>query len=320
MSFTEETRSHQRAMELHAGATNTELQKLGRSLEEQGRCQTQIAAGQQKIANLSQKQVELQSAMLDVQRKQLAVQEQTLVTVQLQLEQTQLQTLMQQVALIHRQRQRELKEAAFSVRRRLEQFRAEPDWLRVYVLVALELRDADSVGLVPSELEEITDKEYTEASLVALREAMASAESELSDSDRALLETVVSYKTAIAELEALRKQLQELNAKAKARRASQSRMKGESNMALGASIFAAGSGLYVGDITNGGLGSAFLLVAGILGFTGIVLRRESLSDSSTSDQRITALHESITEWQGRVSRLTAEREVALARVPEIERW
>ncbi|MBM4360366.1 MAG: hypothetical protein FJ096_19845, partial [Deltaproteobacteria bacterium] len=298
-----------------------------------------IATGQQKIAQLSQQQVALQSEMLDVQRRQLAVQEQTLVVTQLQLEQTQLQTLMQQVALLQRQRQRELKEAAFSIRRRMDQLKDDRDPLRGYVLVTLELRDAEAAGLIPSELEEIADKEYAEGSLKALRDAKDASAGKLTERELGLVESVGAYATALVEVQALRDQLQkQATADRKEEEAENARRRSSSSntgplptilVIIGTLLVVVGvGGLVAGKYVFDSV--IFLTLGSMCGVPWLAQRQRAQKQNalasaygSTAWQPspiVRSLGERITAKEHSLAELKPQRDAALTRVPELARW
>lgn len=122
--------------------------------------QEHIAVMQAELVDLNHKQVQLQSQMLDVQRRQLVIQEQQLVMQKISAIQLQLQTEMMQLKEVRDRRQRALKAAAFGIRNEIEKLRKLPDALVRLVWLKQLDQAAKEANLLPSELEELTDKEY----------------------------------------------------------------------------------------------------------------------------------------------------------------
>jgi hypothetical protein len=327
MSTADEIRQHQRAMERHAGATNSELRKLGKTFDEVKGVQSRIAAGQDKIAQLSQQQVQLQQAMLDVQRRQLAVQEQTLVVTQLQLEQSQIQTALQQLSMLQRQRQRELKEAAFSIRKRLDSLKSHDDPLRSWVVLALEMRDADSAGLEASELEEIADKEYVQEVRRELNAATEESRARMSEGDISLIEALLSYAELSSLRDSLRTELAGLKSQLPRKAAKishNSTLLAFGMAALGCIAFLVG---VKGDVT---LLLGGLLIACLGLGVGMLLLLDSGKAASVERKRSTiaarisplvaAAERNLGDVEARLAPLVTQVDECRPRVPELQRW
>jgi hypothetical protein len=120
----------------------------------------EIAEQNAELARLARAQVEGQAKVLAVaQQQQLQLQSQTV--------QLQLQTHMMQLSETRARRQRDLKNAAFAIKRETEGAQRIPDVLvRMMTLLSLD-EQARAADLQPSSIEEIADKEYVD---VALRE------------------------------------------------------------------------------------------------------------------------------------------------------
>jgi hypothetical protein len=125
--------------------------------------QNDIALKQQQIVELGHEQVRLQSMMLNVQTAQLAVQRQQLVMQQIAALNLEVQTTLQRKEAVQRDRQRQLKDAAFESKQKVAEISKVPDLVERFALLTQLAASVDAVGLSPNELEEIGDKEYAQS-------------------------------------------------------------------------------------------------------------------------------------------------------------
>jgi hypothetical protein len=118
--------------------------------------------------------------MLNVQTQQLAVQRQQLVMQQISALNLEVQTRLQQQQSIHRERQRQLKDAAFESKQKVASLSAVPDLVERFVLLSQLAASIDRVGLSPNELEEIGDKEYAQSMVDDLSKSISETTAALS--------------------------------------------------------------------------------------------------------------------------------------------
>lgn len=138
-----------------------QLARLNQTNHQMLAVQSEIAQGQQRLEMLGHEQVRIQSEMLNVQTQQLAIQKQQLVAQETSAIQLQIQTKLQMQQALHRERQKNLKEAAFEAKQKIASVSNCPDLVERFALLTQQTVSMEQVGLVPNELEELQDKEYT---------------------------------------------------------------------------------------------------------------------------------------------------------------
>jgi hypothetical protein len=160
-----------------------------------------IDAKQSRLIELGEAQVQLQSAMLNVQQQQLAVQQQTAISAEISATQLQIQTQMQEKVALDRERQKQLKQTAFSLRQKLTsgEVTNHPDLVARAWMLATLVVDVSRVGLLPNEMEELADKEYAQTVISTLESGIRDTTAQLSSPEREDLAFAFAYAGTLAD-------------------------------------------------------------------------------------------------------------------------
>ena len=146
----------------------SELETLNQTSSRNAELQTKIAAQNAQLAELAREQAQAQAEALAVARQQE-------LQLRMQTVQLQLQTDMMQLTDARSRRQRDLKNAAFAIKRETDRAGKISDVV-VQVLTLQQLdHQVQAVNLSPGAVEEIADKEYVEQVLRELRAATNAA-------------------------------------------------------------------------------------------------------------------------------------------------
>lgn len=146
----------------------SELETLNQTSSRNAELQTKIAAQNAQLAELARQQAQAQAEALAVARQQE-------LQLRMQTVQLQLQTDMMQLTEARSRRQRDLKNAAFAIKRETDRAGKISDVV-VQVLTLQQLdHQVQAVNLTPGAVEEIADKEYVEQVLRDLRAATNAA-------------------------------------------------------------------------------------------------------------------------------------------------
>ena len=146
----------------------SELETLNQTSSRNAELQTKIAAQNAQLAELAREQAQAQAEALAVAKQQE-------IQLRMQTVQLQLQTDMMQLTEVRARRQRDLKNAAFAIKRETDRAGKVSDVVvQVMTLQQLDYQ-VQAVNLAPGAVEEIADKEYVEQVLRALRAATNAA-------------------------------------------------------------------------------------------------------------------------------------------------
>ena len=146
----------------------SELETLNQTSSRNAEIQTKIAAQNAQLAELAREQAQAQAEALAVAKQQE-------IQLRMQTVQLQLQTDMMQLTEVRARRQRDLKNAAFAIKRETDRAGKISDVVvQVMTLQQLDYQ-VQAVNLAPGAVEEIADKEYVEQVLRALRAATNAA-------------------------------------------------------------------------------------------------------------------------------------------------
>lgn len=159
--------------------------------------QSKIANIQLAALNLTNLDIAASNRRIEaIHRNTLNEAKRQTAVLELQLEETKL-------AKLEKNRQQQLKQAAFSLNKEIEVLKA----CRIVPRLILAKRlnsDVAAVGLAATELHEISDKEYADTVLNKLQEFKFSTEKEISESDKV---RVVDFQTGLEELGSLARQV-----------------------------------------------------------------------------------------------------------------
>jgi hypothetical protein len=175
-----------------ANYTNKQLKSLNETNSKMLEVQKGIEEKQNSIARLSEEQAKLQTQSLDVAKQQLILQ-------QISAAQLQIQTEMQKESELRRLRQKQLKDAAYSLKQEILAVVNKKEFSKYVHLFKLKT-EAATTNLNPAEVDEIADKEYVREVLDKLDIEFEQTYTLISDLEKELLEKYIDIEKNIAQL------------------------------------------------------------------------------------------------------------------------
>lgn len=164
----------------------------------------ELSSLNKKTAELNKITKEIGEAQIKLQRQQLDIQTKTLI-------QQELQTMMMAQQVAQKNRQKELKNTFFYIRKSTDTALSYKETLNKFIYLSLIEKDIVANNLNPNDLEELQDKEYAEQTLIEFRKNKEIIINQLTDNDSKQLDTINEFIEINRNLEEIKARKLKLN-------------------------------------------------------------------------------------------------------------